>query len=118
MARVLIVDDSPVVRAELAAVLVSGGYEIREAANGKEGLAALDGCDLAFCDVNMPEMDGLEFLVRAAPRGIPIVMLTTEGSATVVVRAREAGARGWLVKPFTGQQIISVARKLLQARAA
>ena len=65
--------------------------------------------DLILCDINMPVMDGLELVKRLATvenaRGVPVVMITTEGSESHVVRALSAGARGYIRKPFTAEQV-------------
>lgn len=112
--RVLIVDDSSVMRKIIGRALLQSGFEIAnlyEASNGTEGLELLQArqVDIILSDINMPVMDGLEFLrqMRAqnlAP-GVPVVMITTESSAEHVKRAIEAGARGYLRKPFTAEQI-------------
>ena len=112
--RALIVDDSSVMRKIVERSLRQAGLELEkvvEAGNGAEALTALskDRVDLILCDINMPVMDGLEF-VRQLPtvenaKGVPVVMITTEGSETFVVQALTAGARGYIRKPFTPEQV-------------
>jgi two-component system chemotaxis response regulator CheY len=111
---VLIVDDSSVMRKIVERSLRQAGIEITqvfEASNGLEALAVLNErkVNLVLCDINMPAMDGLEF-VRQLPKvenakGVPVVMITTEGSEGHVVQALSAGARGYIRKPFTADQV-------------
>jgi len=112
--RALIVDDSSVMRKIVERSLRQAGIdlvEVREAANGAEGLGALGegGVDLILCDINMPVMDGLEFLRQIQSvqnaKGVPVVMITTEGSESHVVQALSIGARGYIRKPFTPEQV-------------
>jgi two-component system chemotaxis response regulator CheY len=112
--RALIVDDSSVMRKIVERSLRQAGLEISavlEAGNGAEALAVLaeNHVDLILCDINMPVMDGLELVKRLATvenaRGAPVVMITTEGSESHVVRALSAGARGYIRKPFTAEQV-------------
>src|SRR3982074_2322659 len=101
--RALIVDDSSVMRKIVERSLRQAGIELEkvvEAANGAEALLALQSnvVDLILCDINMPIMDGLEFVRQVATvetaKGVPIVMITTEGSESHVLQALSAGARG------------------------
>jgi two-component system chemotaxis response regulator CheY len=111
---VLIVDDSSVMRKIVERSLRQAGLEIGqvlEAGNGLEALAVMNQqkANLVLCDINMPAMDGLEF-VKQLPsvenaRGVPVVMITTEGSEGHVVQALSAGARGYIRKPFTADQV-------------
>jgi two-component system, chemotaxis family, chemotaxis protein CheY len=111
---VLIVDDSSVMRKIVERSLRQAGIEIGqvfEAGNGLEALAVLNErkVNLVLCDINMPAMDGLEF-VKQLPKvenakGVPVVMVTTEGSEGHVVQALSAGARGYIRKPFTADQV-------------
>jgi two-component system chemotaxis response regulator CheY len=112
--RALIVDDSSVMRKIVERSLRQSGIELEkvvEASNGAEALVALQNnvVDLILCDINMPVMDGLEFVRQVAKmesaKGIPIVMITTEGSESHVVEALTAGARGYIRKPFTPDQV-------------
>jgi len=112
--QALIVDDSSVMRKIVERSLRQAGIELEkvvEASNGAEALAALHNnkVDLILCDINMPVMDGLEFVREVAKlesaKGIPIVMITTEGSESHVVQALTAGARGYIRKPFTPDQV-------------
>ena len=112
--RALIVDDSSVMRKIVERSLRQAGVELEqvvEASNGAEALTALhdNQVDLILCDINMPVMDGLEFVREVAKlegsKGIPIVMITTEGSESHVVQALSAGARGYIRKPFTPDQV-------------
>ena len=107
MKSVLIVDDSQSVREQLANVLEDAGYAVTEAVDGIDGCEKLKGrdeYDLIICDVNMPGMDGLAMVEQETsqenPVTTPIVMLTTEGQPEMIRRAKKAGAKGWIVKPF------------------
>ena len=112
--RTLIVDDSSVMRKIVERALRQAGLDllvVHEAGSGTEGLELLRAqpVDLILADINMPAMDGLEFLrqIRAqklAP-GVPVVMITTESSEEHVKQAIEAGARGYIRKPFTAEQV-------------
>lgn len=119
---VLVVDDSSTVRQQVALALKQAGFDIVEAADGREAIAALEarrGIDMVVCDVNMPHVNGLEMVerVKAKPehRALPILMLTTEGQPSLIKRAREAGAVGWIVKPFDANQLVQAARHLTKA---
>jgi two-component system, chemotaxis family, chemotaxis protein CheY len=112
--RALIVDDSSVMRKIVERSLRQAGVELEkvvEASNGAEALTALNdnAVDLILCDINMPVMDGLEFVKQIAgvqnAKGVPVVMITNEGSESHVVQALSAGARGYIRKPFTPDQV-------------
>jgi two-component system, chemotaxis family, chemotaxis protein CheY len=112
--RALIVDDSSVMRKIVERSLRQAGInlvKVHEAGNGAEALLILDSTpiDLILSDINMPVMDGLEFVKqvhgREALRHVPIVMITTEGSESHVVQALSCGARGYIRKPFTPDQV-------------
>ena len=112
--RALIVDDSSVMRKIVERSLRQAGIdlaEVREAGNGAEALVALkaSSADLVLCDINMPVMDGIEFLKQlqglANVKGVPVVMITTECSESHVVQALSIGARGYIRKPFTPEQV-------------
>jgi two-component system chemotaxis response regulator CheY len=112
--RALVIDDSRTVRAIIGKVLRDEGLEVIEAANGREGLERLhqeSGVGLVLVDWNMPEMNGLDF-IRAvrADRGydaVRIMMVTTETEQGQVLRALEAGANEYLMKPFTREILIA-----------
>src|ERR1700739_4807422 len=110
----LIIDDSSVMRKIVERSLRQAGInltQVFEAGNGAEALAVLQAnkVDLILCDVNMPVMDGLEFIKQlpgvANAKDVPVVMITTEGSEGHVVQALSAGARGFIRKPFTADQV-------------
>lgn len=112
--RALIVDDSSVMRKIVERSIRQAGIdlaEVREAGNGAEALGALkeNGADLVLCDINMPVMDGIEFLKQLQTvenaKGVPVVMITTEGSESHVVQALSIGAKGYIRKPFTPEQV-------------
>jgi len=112
--RALIVDDSSVMRKIVERSLRQAGIdlaEVREAGNGAEALGVVNSnpVDLILCDINMPVMDGIEFLRQLQgvekAKGVPVVMITTEGSESHVVQALSIGARGYIRKPFTPEQV-------------
>jgi len=117
--KILIIDDSAVFRKVLNLQLKNAGYETTEANDGVEGLAKATSADfnLIICDVNMPNMDGLTFVgkVRAneKARFIPIIMLTTESQEEKKRKGLEAGAKAWLVKPFSPDQLLNAINKLI-----
>ncbi len=112
--RALIVDDSSVMRKIVERSLAQAGIEMSQvfqAGNGAEALAVLSAnrVDLILCDINMPVMDGLEFIKQLPgvenAKSVPVVMITTEGSEAQVVQALSSGASGYIRKPFTPEQV-------------
>lgn len=117
--RVLIVDDSATVRQQVSQVLTKVGFEVVEAPDGQVGADMIkeDGTiSVVICDVNMPRVNGIEMLsqVRIEQRNVnlPILMLTTDGQPALIKKAKEAGARGWMVKPFNPAQLVAAVQKL------
>ena len=111
---ILVVDDSAAIRKILQRVLRQTGMSIRsihEAGDGQEALELLKSnrVDLVLTDINMPKMDGLQLLasLKGSPqwRGVPVVMITTEGGEAKVSEAVRLGAVGYVRKPFTADQI-------------
>jgi two-component system, chemotaxis family, chemotaxis protein CheY len=120
MTRILAVDDSPSMRDMVRIALTSAGFEVTQATDGEEALqlAREHAFDLILSDVNMPRMDGIE-LIRAlraenSYRHTPILMLTTDGSADRKREGKEAGATGWIVKPFDPAQLIATMLRVLR----
>jgi len=116
---ILIVDDSGTVRQQVTMALKQAGFETAQASDGLEGLAMVDlnrNIDMVICDVNMPNMNGLEIVekIKSKPenKSLPILMLTTEGQPSLIKRAKEAGAVGWIVKPFNASQLVQTAKHL------
>jgi two-component system chemotaxis response regulator CheY len=112
--RALIVDDSSVMRKIVERSLRQAGIDliqVLEAGNGAEALSVLqqNSVDVILCDINMPVMDGLEFIKQLptieSAKSVPVVMITTEGSESHVVQALSCGARGYIRKPFTPDQV-------------
>jgi len=116
---VLTIDDSPSIRQMVAFTLKNSGYEVTEAADGRDGLAKAKTrrFDLVLTDQNMPIMDGLTLIrsLRTMPeyKATPILMLTTESSDAMKSEGRAAGATGWLVKPFDPGKLVDVVRKVI-----
>ncbi len=116
---VMVVDDSGSVRQVVGILLRGAGYEVIEAADGREALARLDGrkVHLIISDVNMPNLDGIALVqrVKALPayRFTPIVMLTTETDAAKKQAGQQAGAKAWVVKPFQPAQLLAAVSKLI-----
>ncbi len=108
--KVLIVDDSKVMRMMVGKALASAGYELEiiEANDGAEGVTKFDpSVELILSDWNMPNMNGLEFVreVRKQNKDVPIIMITTEGSEDKISEAIQEGASGYVCKPFTPDKI-------------
>lgn len=117
--KILVVDDSVSIRQMVSFTLKSAGYEPDEAADGQAALnkAKIATYDLVFTDQNMPIMDGLTLIrslrALASYKRTPILMLTTEAGDDMKNKGREAGATGWLVKPFDPQKLLQVVSKVL-----
>lgn len=116
---ILVVDDSPSMRQMVAFTLKRAGYEVVESPDGRAALQQLrdQRVALILTDLNMPEMDGLTFIKEAREnpqlKFIPILMLTTESEDAKKQAGRNAGATGWIVKPFDPQQLLSTIAKVL-----
>lgn len=127
--RALIIDDSAVMRKVIERALRQSGIdltEVAEASNGEEALDILrkdssspQKIGLIISDINMPVMDGLQFLEARRDQqlaaGVPVVMITTEGSEPFVLRAIAAGAQGYICKPFTAEQVKARVLPLIEA---
>ncbi|MFO0941343.1 MAG: response regulator [Pirellulales bacterium] len=115
---VLVVDDSATVRQQVATALLQAGFQVFEAADGIQGLnkAKQGGVDCVITDVNMPNMNGIEMVTAIKQDSVcshlPIVMLTTEGSKELIAKAKQAGASGWIVKPFKADMLVAAVAKL------
>jgi two-component system chemotaxis response regulator CheY len=116
--NILVVDDSAVVRQQVSLALRSAGFLVFEAVDGVDGaekILATPSVAMVVCDMNMPRMDGLrmvEAVLQERP-DLPILMLTTEGHPDLVSRARKAGAKGWIIKPFKADSLVAAVRKLV-----
>jgi two-component system chemotaxis response regulator CheY len=120
--KVLIIDDSASVRQQVSTVLSAAGFEMLEAVDGVDGAAQIRStADLALvlCDINMPKLNGLDMLEslteEIAQKALPVVMLTTEGEPSAMARAKKAGVKGWIVKPFKEPLLLGAVKKLTGA---
>ncbi|MEJ2182929.1 MAG: response regulator [Nitrospirota bacterium] len=117
---ILIVDDSVSIRQLMTFTLRDAGYSVVEAANGPDALskAASGDIDMVITDLHMPDMDGIELITRMKTfpqfRYKPFLMLTTESQETKKQEGREAGACGWIVKPFAPEQLVKVVQKFIK----
>ncbi|MCE7028604.1 response regulator [Jiella avicenniae] len=118
---ILMVDDSASVRQMVGMTLKQAGYSVVEACDGREALqkAGANRVDAVITDLNMPGMDGLSFIrayrTTPASSGVPIVFLTTESDEGLKAQAKQAGATGWMVKPFKPDQLLAIMRKVVGA---
>ncbi len=121
MGKVLVVDDSNAIRQLVSRTLLNSGFDVESAVDGADGLRSAEACDydLVITDINMPQMDGLNLIsnLRKMPsyRMKPILVLSTEYSPEMKKRGKEAGATGWLVKPFNPDTLLDVIGKVLPA---
>lgn len=120
MKSVLVVDDSATVRQQVGNAIRDAGFAVAEAVDGFDGaekISADRSIAMVICDINMPRMNGLDMLdkVKSDPRNasLPIVMLTTEGQPALIDRAKKAGAKGWIIKPFKPELLVAAVKKLV-----
>ncbi|TAN44477.1 MAG: response regulator [Nitrospirae bacterium] len=117
---ILIVDDSASMRQLVSFALKDAGYDVTAAVHGKDALEKLNSvkAEMVITDLNMPEMDGIELIkqIRMKPgfKFTPVVMLTTESQDSKKQEGKSAGATGWIVKPFTPDQLLGVVRKFVK----
>ncbi len=118
--QIMTVDDSSSIRQMVSFTLKEAGYGVVEAVDGKDALAKIQAntVDMLITDLNMPNLDGIGLIkeVRKNPdtRFIPIIMLTTESQNQKRNEGKNAGASGWIVKPFTQEQLLLVVKKVLR----
>ena len=116
--RIMTIDDSKTIRDMLKLTLVDAGFEVFQAVDGQDGVDMLDKqqVDVVITDINMPKMDGYEVIrhLRGIPKhkNTPILVLTTESETEKRNIARQAGATGWMVKPFDPEQLIATINKV------
>jgi len=123
--KVLVVDDSMMVRQQVKRALAAAEFTVVEAQDGVDALEKLTAnpdVSLVVCDVNMPRMGGMDFLeaLRKLPQfaALPVVMLTTEAQPELVAKAKTFGAKGWIIKPFKPELLLAAAKKLATPQAA
>ena len=120
--KVLVVDDSASVRQQVGLALKQVGYEVIDGVDGVDGAEKVRkdaSIGMVICDINMPRLNGLDMLeqVKSDTRfaKLPIVMLTSEDSPALVERAKKAGAKGWIIKPFRADLRVATVKKLMAA---
>ncbi|QEP42223.1 response regulator [Ectothiorhodospiraceae bacterium BW-2] len=119
MATILAVDDSASMRQMVSFTLKGAGHSVVEANDGQQALdkAKQGKFDLVLSDVNMPVMDGITLVknLRTLPdyKFTPILMLTTESAGNKKAEGKQAGATGWIVKPFNPEQLLKTITKVL-----
>ncbi len=120
---ILVIDDSPTIRISVEFAIKNLGYEIVQAENGADALEKFTGQSdsgkeilLCICDINMPKMDGIEFIkeFRKEDKFTPIVVLTTESEDAKIKEGKEAGASGWIIKPFQPTELIDVVNRFVK----
>jgi two-component system, chemotaxis family, chemotaxis protein CheY len=117
---ILIVDDSESIREVVKFTLENEGYTVLVGVDGKDALKFLDGktIDLVITDLHMPNMDGIELIkhIRAieAYKRIPILFLTTESQVSRKMEAKDAGATGWIIKPFVPTKLLEALKKVIR----
>jgi len=122
--KILLVDDSATLRASVNYTLKEAGFETVNAVNGADGLEKLnlamksgETIGMIISDINMPVMDGITFIteVKKTPfKYTPILVLTTEAEEEMKMKGKNAGASGWLVKPFKPEQLVYVTKKFMR----
>ncbi|OHD64295.1 MAG: two-component system response regulator [Spirochaetes bacterium GWF1_41_5] len=122
MPQVYIVDDSATTRASVDYTLAKAEYKVTACESGPDALAKIaastEKIDLFICDVNMPEMDGIALVKEIRKiekcKFTPILMLTTEAQESKKLEGKQAGASGWLVKPFNPDQLVEIVKRFVR----
>lgn len=119
--NILIIDDSESIREIVSFNLNNAGYNVITGINGEDGWNVLqDNTDinLVITDLNMPVMDGIDFLKKVRQddkfKYLPVIILTTESQEQKKIEAKMAGATGWIIKPFVKEKLIEVVKKIIR----
>jgi two-component system, chemotaxis family, chemotaxis protein CheY len=116
--KIIVIDDSRVARQQATSVLQNAGYDVVEAIDGSDGLEKIaqhGDARMVLCDVNMPKLNGIEVLAATASTPAPkpaFLMVTTEGQPELVQRAKQHGAKGWIIKPYKPELLLAAVRRL------
>jgi len=114
---ILIVDDSETIRQSVAGALENAGFHVVQARDGLEGIERIhsEKPAMVILDVNMPRLNGLDMLERLDLKSLelPVLLLTTEVQPSMIARAKQAGARGWMVKPVKLDQLVEAIKKIV-----
>ncbi|HOP62919.1 MAG TPA: response regulator [Spirochaetota bacterium] len=120
---IVVIDDSPTIRVSVEMALKQLGLPVKQAENGRDALDKIsqikdEGSEIAMCisDINMPVMNGLEFIseFRKMDKFTPVVVLTTEAEKDVIQKGKEAGASGWIIKPFQAEDLLNVVKRFVK----
>ena len=120
---IMIIDDSPTIRISVELAIKNLGYPTDGAENGHDALEKIkkikdrgDDIALVISDINMPQMDGIEFIneFRKIDKFTPVIVLTTESSQEQIGKGKEAGAAGWIIKPFKPDELLGVVEKFIK----
>lgn len=120
---IMIIDDSPTIRVSVEMALKPLGIPVRQAENGQNALDIISdikskGEEVALCisDINMPVLNGIEFITefRKSDKFTPVVVLTTEAEKDTIQKGKEAGASGWIIKPFQAEDLVNVVKRFVK----
>ncbi len=120
---ILIIDDSPTIRVSVELAIKELGFPVKQAENGQDALDKIDeikkaGGEIALCisDINMPVMNGIDFIIefRKDDKFTPIVVLTTEAEKEMIQKGKSSGASGWIIKPFQADDLINVVKRFVK----
>lgn len=120
---IMVIDDSPTIRVSVELALKQIGLLIKQAENGQDALNKINelksgGEEIVLCisDINMPVLNGIEFITefRKVDKFTPVVVLTTEAEKDIIQKGKEAGASGWIIKPFQAEDLINVVKRFVK----
>ncbi|MBN2652182.1 MAG: response regulator [Spirochaetales bacterium] len=120
MKKILVVDDSSVIRMSLEFFLKENDFDVVLAEDGAQGAtkAEAEKFNLIITDINMPNMNGIDMISKIrtqdANKFVPILVLTTESDSEMLKKGKEAGATGWIVKPFTNEDLLATVQKVIK----
>ncbi len=123
MTHIVVIDDSPTIRTSVEYSIKSLGHAISHAENGDDALKKIsalkkagDDLKLCICDINMPVMDGISFIkeFRKTDKFTPVLVLTTESEQDKIKLGKEAGASGWIIKPFQPSELIKIVERFVR----
>jgi two-component system chemotaxis response regulator CheY len=120
---IMVIDDSPTIRVSVELALKQLGLMIKQAENGQDALDKISeiknsGDEIVLClsDINMPVLNGIEFITefRKVDKFTPVVVLTTEAEKDIIQKGKEAGASGWIIKPFQAEDLLNVVKRFVK----